>query len=412
MFSKRVSTAFLVAALAVTPAMRASADAGDFVAGAIIGGIVGHAATKQAQRNRANKVYRPAVPSTTEGRQIQTSLNYFGFNAGGVDGQLGRRSREAISRYQVYMGYPATGALTPFEQSLLIDSYNRAMAGGYQTSQQMATHPDGPRGLIKVYRAELAGTPAQPQATQPMTAMAAAPATGGALPNFGMAAAPRSLSAHCDSVSLVTSSRGGYTTVSNMTDPNMVLNEQFCLARIYAVAKSEDHVAGMQGVTSDQIAQQCQAFGPAMKAYVDNLGYAPMAALMQDVRAFIPTTGMTPAQLSLTAEVCLGVGYRTDNMNVALGSALLLVATGKTPYAELMGHHLMHGFGAETRPDLAQPWYQAAISSVSSGTPAVFNPGQPERVVLLQSAVNQANGGAASMQAQPASGLPTFKVQQ
>lgn len=409
MFSKRVSTAFLAAAIAVTPAMRASADAGDFVAGAIIGGIVGHAATKQAQRNRASKVYRPTVPSTVEGRQIQTSLNYFGFNAGGVDGQLGRRSQEAIMRYQVYMGYPATGNLTPFEQSLLVDSYNRAMAGGYQVSQQMATHPDGPRGLIKTYRTELAGAPAQPQQTQPMTTMAS---TGGALPNFGMAASPRSLSAHCDSVSLVTSSQGGYTTVSNMTDPNVVLNEQFCLARIYAVAKSEDRIAGMQGVTSDQIAQQCQAFGPAMKAYVDNLGFKPMAALVQDVRGFIPSTGMTPAQLSLTAEVCLGVGYRTDNMEVALGSALLLVATGQTPYAELMGHHLMQGFGPQQRPDLAQPWYQAAISSLSSGSPAVFNPGQPERVVLLQSAVNQANGGAASMQAQPAGGLPMFKIQQ
>ncbi len=411
MFSKRLSTALLAASLAVSPGVRAAADAGDFVAGAIIGGIVGHAATKNAQRKQSAKVYRPAVPSTSEGRQIQTSLNYFGFNAGGVDGQLGRRSREAIMRYQAYMSYPATGHLTPFEQSILTDSYNRAMAGGFQTNQQMASHPDGPRGLLKIYRTQLAGGTPQPQGNAPMTAMAV-PQSASALPNFGLSATPRSLAAHCDSVSLVTSSNGGYTTVSNMTDPNTVLNEQFCLARIYAVANSEGRIGSIQGATSAQITEQCKAFGPAMASYVGSLSSKPQAMLMQEVAGFVPSTGMTPAQLQVTAEICLGVGYRIDDMDVALGSALLLVATGKTPYAELMGHHLMHGFGTGARPDLAQSWYQSAISSLTSGSPAVFNPGQPERTMLLQSAVNQANGGAGLVQPQPASALPTFKIQQ
>src|SRR6056297_3660997 len=113
MISRSISTGVLAAALAFSPATRAAADAGDFVAGAVVGGIVGHVVTKESQRKKsaAKRTYAPraSIPSTQEGRQIQTSLNYFGFDAGGVDGQLGRKSRAAISRYQSYMGYAATG---------------------------------------------------------------------------------------------------------------------------------------------------------------------------------------------------------------------------------------------------------------------------------------------------------------
>ena len=136
MISKTITASAVALSLAVIPATKVSADAGDFVAGAIIGGIVGHAATKNQQRKRATtrtytkKTYKPRLPSTQEGREIQASLNYFGFNAGTVDGQLGSRSRAAISSYQAYLGYPATGQLTPFEQNLLITSYNRPRRAG------------------------------------------------------------------------------------------------------------------------------------------------------------------------------------------------------------------------------------------------------------------------------------------
>ena len=158
---KLMTGAVLATAVAAIPADRVEADAGDFVAGAIIGGIIGAKAKKQrrttTKRVYKQKTYRPSIPSTQEGRNIQASLNYFGFNAGSVDGQLGRKSRDAISRYQAYLGYPVTGQLSAFEQNLLISSYNRAQAGGYAVQQQVATNPDGTRGLLKTYRAEMAG---------------------------------------------------------------------------------------------------------------------------------------------------------------------------------------------------------------------------------------------------------------
>lgn len=185
MFTKSIAVSCVALSMAIVPAKRVTADAGDFVAGAIIGGIVGHAATKQNQRRKATtqrtytkKTYKPRLPSTQEGREIQASLNYFGFNAGTVDGQLGRRSRSAISAYQAYLGYPATGQLTPFEQNLLITSYNRAQAGGYAVTQQIAATPDGTRGLLKTYRAEMAGQqPAVPLAPNTTIVVAPQPAT-------------------------------------------------------------------------------------------------------------------------------------------------------------------------------------------------------------------------------------------
>ena len=180
---KHVLSAALAATLVMGTTTRVQADGGDFIAGAVIGGLLG-AASQQPKRTTVYKTYkkptaysRPRLPSTQEGKEIQASLNYFGFNAGTVDGQLGQKTRNAVSSYQVYLGYPITGQLSPYEQELLISSYNRAQAGGYQTNQLVATNPEGTRGLLKVYRSEMASGGAVPSmATMPGT-MAGAPNT-------------------------------------------------------------------------------------------------------------------------------------------------------------------------------------------------------------------------------------------
>ena len=433
MFTKTITASVLALSIAVVPAGRATADAGDFVAGAIIGGIVGHAATKQNQRKKAaarsqssqpRAVSKPRIPSTQEGREIQASLNYFGFNAGTVDGQLGKRSRSAVSSYQAYLGYPVTGYLTPFEQNLLFTSYQRAQAGGYAVTQLAASNPDGTRGLLKTYRAEMAGqTTAAAQSVivvapqpAPTTAFAAttSASTDGALPSFLGNGASRSLASHCNTVSLLTNTNGGFTTAAAMTDPTVALNEQFCLARTYAIATSESMISKVQGFTPDQIAAQCTQFGPAMQPHVAALALKSQQDVVRDVAGFILTTGMSPAQLKGTAQICMGVGYRTDNMDVALGSALMLYAMGDHVYGELMGHHLAQGFGTSQRIDTARVWYAEGIRAIDSGAPAVFAPGQPERVELLRKAsltLGTSNSGVAPTQplVQPAS-LPSFGI--
>jgi len=441
MYIKVMTGAVFAASLALLPAERVEADAGDFIAGAIIGGIVGANAKKQRRSTRTyrKKSSRSALPSTQEGKSIQASLNYFGFDAGSVDGQLGRKTRNAVSQYQAYLGYPVTGQMSAFEQNLLISSYNRAQAGGYVVQQQVAATADGTRGLLKTYRAEMAGQAAPatvpattivvapqpvPQVQQVVTATAplagvaglanaVAPATSG-LPNFMGAGTQASLASHCNTVSLITNTNGGFTTLATMTDPNVTLNEQFCLARTYAIAKSEELVSQIQGFTPDQIAQQCAGFGPAMQDKVASLSLKSRDAVVADVSSFVLTTGMSPAQLAGTARICLGVGYRTDNMDVAIGSALLLFTMGEGVYGELMGHHLSQGFGPAKRVDMAQSWYQAALMAADTGAAAVFVPGQPDRTELLRQASMRMAGAPASTlpQVQPASssGLPTFSI--
>ena len=199
----KLTTGALVAAIALVPATRVAADGKDFIAGALIGGVAGaiiqkevrkkkarDAQIQQQQRARtravaptptykpkprkytAKKTYRPSIPATTEGREIQSALTYFGFDAGKVDGRVGPKTRSAISDYQRYMGYESTGTLTTFQQHLLTTSYLRAEAGGSSTLGQIAALPDGTRGLLKLYRQDLASGTAQRRTLTPEPSVA------------------------------------------------------------------------------------------------------------------------------------------------------------------------------------------------------------------------------------------------
>ena len=94
----------------------AMAGGGDAVAGAIIGGTLGLMLGGAAANS---KPARPAAPRHYRSHEevryyasIQSRLNYLGYNAGAVDGVMGRRSRAAVSDFQYEAGFPITGRLT------------------------------------------------------------------------------------------------------------------------------------------------------------------------------------------------------------------------------------------------------------------------------------------------------------
>lgn len=421
----------LVGALMLGQTAPAMADA-DGLVGGIVGGIIGGVIVNEATKNRQRQtvtrratVKKPTMSTAQReaNRETQVALNYFGFPVGTPDGVIGQRSRGAISEYQMTLGYPATGQLTEFERSHLLGSYNRAVAGGALTMQQAAANPMGMRGLLVTWRDEAAGV-AMPQVQQPGQ-MALMPVPPGAdapapvveaasgLPTFlgGAAAQQASLASACNKIALMTSTNGGYTTVANMTDPLAALGEQFCLARSYAIATGEEMAAQVPGTTPDEIAAQCMGFAPAMKAETGALSLEPAADVLEQTRSFALGTGMAPQQLAATAKICLSVGYARDNMDVAIGSALLLASLGEAGYGELLGHHLSQGYGAAKRADLAFDWYGMAVDAAAKGTVPVFAPGQPERMVLVRKAAYAITGrdDEASAPAVPAA-LPSFKV--
>jgi peptidoglycan hydrolase-like protein with peptidoglycan-binding domain len=403
--------------------------------------------------NHANKNQRPrttqrSTRQTTStsnatraaNREVQVALNYFGFPVGSPDGAIGPRSRAAISEYQATLGFVPNGNLNSFERDLLVSSYYRAQAGGATTMAQIAQNPRGAKGLLIGYRDERLGVVPQggqlaaaaPQAPAPGAALgfaagagavaaavpqfaAAAPAAP-ALPSFmGQGATQASLASHCNKVSLVTNSNGGFVTQVTMTDPAFALSEQFCLARTYAIAQGEDLVSKVAGFTPQQISEQCAGLGPVLKDHVSAVSVKSRDEVMQGVSGFVLASGMAPAQLAGTAKICLGVGYVTDNMDVAIGSALVLAVLGERSYGELMGHHLISGIGAAPRADLALGWYDMGYEAETSGASAVFAPGMADRASLVRLAAYSAVGrpipGATVPSAPiPASGLPSFAV--
>lgn len=416
MNSKPLNTALAAAFSAsaiLSPAAAAADELGAALLGAVIGGVVVNEVHKNKNKQRA-AAPAPGTSSNTAAysatraynRETQTALNYFGFPAGTPDGVVGRRTRNASSQYQAYMGFPVTGNLTPYERDFLVGSYARAQIGGAQVAQAMQ-QPEGSRGLLRVWQQEAAGGAAAPVA--PVETTASAPKQPQGLGGVQLFNAPAgsgteaSLASYCSRVSLVTGSSGGYTTLATLSDPQQALGEQFCLARTYAIGDGETRLQSVQGVTQAQADEQCDAFAPALAPYLARLPLEGSGEVLADTQNLVLQSGMALEQLKNTAAVCLFSGYRRDRMDVALSSALILAGAGRRPYAELIGHHLAQGLGAARSLPHAQDWYNVAVMALENGAEPAFAPGQPERTALIKAAAAGLSGGAL-VQPVPASG--------
>lgn len=453
---KKIATAALMASVALSPlspiSTPARADGKDFLAGAIIGGIIGGAVVNENNKKRTTtKSTRTTKKSTKssisaeqreENREVQVALNYFGYNVGTPDGSIGPKSRAAITDYQAFLGYPGTGQLSEHERTILVTSYHRAVAGGPIIAQTVSGSMLGLKAVLIAQRDEMAGiapagtmaaatgvpapgsvaaaaAAALPVLTVEEPAVAALPeveevaAAAPALPSFmSPAGAKGSLASECNQIGLTTTANGGLTTADGMQDANFALGEQFCLARSFAISKGDELSAQVAGFTPAQIAEQCAAFGPVLKDHVAALSLKPAADVLGGVEGFILSSGMSPAQLSGTAKVCLGVGYAKDDMDVAIGSALLLAAMGEKGYSEYLGHHLSQGFGAAERPDLAMDWYQMSLDAMQGGQ-IVVAPGLQGRDAVIKKASYTISGRASELEPEveiQEAALPVFDV--
>ncbi|MEJ6392182.1 peptidoglycan-binding protein [Gymnodinialimonas sp. 2305UL16-5] len=442
MFAKYLTTSSLIAAMALTPMFAAPAaaqDARDVIGGLLIGGAIGAAigaASQQTTTRRVipvhptpqpgarpapprtqpytpppQRIVRPSIPATEAGRQVQTALNYFGFNAGYVDGQVGPATRAAVERYQAALGYPVNGRSFPEEQAqYLIGAYLWASNGGQGQTGLNGTP------LLVAYRGTLtptapapsyAGQPGggttvivQPGTTTVVPAPGAAPVTtaatsgSGGVPNlFAGATGNPVLSAHCDGVALQGQANGGMMTLGNLSNPAFALSEQFCTARASAVNQGHELTQAINGLTYAQITAQCEAFSTSVAGQTALIGGVAPTQAAGSAQGFAYTSGIPAPELAATARVCLGVGYGADNMDMAMGSALILVATGEPAYAELLGHHLREGFGVGADAHRAHEWYDVAINALQGGATAVFSPTDAGRLPLIRQAVALTVGG-------------------
>lgn len=456
---KGIATSAVVASLSLTPVTpmvsMARADNGDVIAGIIAGAIVGAAINEGSKKKKKSTKSAPKKPSISaeqkaENVEVQQALNFFGWNVGTADGALGAKSRAAIKEYQAFMGYGMTGELTEEQRIILTTAHSRAEAGGAVIQEVVSSSVYGIRGVLLAQRDEMyapkgtivangtledngepapgsiaakaaaalpallppvVAAPAAPVTASPAPAPAPAPVVAAAepaapaMPSFmDPNGAKGALGDACTAAMLKVSTKGGYDTAATMTDANAALTEQFCVTRAAAISTGQALAAKVAGFTPDQIAAQCAGFTPLMKDHVAALSMKPEADVLAGVQDFIVKSGMSPAQLSGTAKVCLGVGYQTEQMDMAIGSALLLTAMGEKGYAEMLGHHLSQGFGAADRPDLAAQWYDVALESLGAGSD-IFAPAMAGRADLVKKAAYTVAGRTAEL-------APAVKVEE
>ena len=410
MWKRNLCASLAAASMVFVGVERAKADdAASFLGGALLGGIIVNEMNKSKQR-RTTTTRRSSTTSSAQreqNRQVQTALNYFGYNVGVVDGILGRNTRAGVRRYQADMGYTVDGYLDPHERDFLLSSHQRAMAGAHVAPYSQILASQGRPGLLRTYRNEQLGIPT-PQAA-PQTQMATAPSTapeptapepvtaradtggdgGGGLPQFNFKSEDRSIRDHCDQVNVRTAANGGLTMPDAIKDAGFALSEQFCMARTQAMSDSARIEANIPDMTREQIEAQCDGLAQAIAPQIDGIGSRPAEQVMAKTRSFLQGSGQSMDQLVSAGKVCLGAGYRADDARVALASAVLLTSAGQRGYGEMVSHHLREGFGTmSAAPRLAASWMQVAMTAVAEGERVL---GQtPERVAVIKAA----SGGA------------------
>ena len=426
MTGRKLCISLMAASMIATSAERAMAsDAAALLGGAILGGIIVNEVNKNKQRRRTTTTRRTTSQSSAqraENRDVQTALNHFGYHVGTVDGSLGRRSRAAISQYQADMGYTVDGYLDTYEKDFLLASYQRALASQYTPPYNQILATQGQRGLLRTYRNEQLGiatpmpqqpsgvqnaaatttpvpAPVAPQVQQPQQPQPVATRSDGALPSFTFGQVDRSTNDHCNEISVLTAANGGVTTAARVTDPEFVLNEQFCLARTHAMAESSRIEATIPNLNADQIEAQCKGLTQALAPQLANLSTDRPERVIADTANFLRNSGKPMDQLASGGKVCLGVGYRIDDPQMAVASAVLLTAAGQFGYGEAVAHHLREGFGvSQAQPQLAADWLKMSLNAVQNGGTPVLGQ-SPDRLAVLNEAVSGSSGSA---------GLPAF----
>lgn len=431
------------------------AQANDLVKGAVVVGIgagifcgvTGKCGTQQkaAPRQGTQKAQSGVSSAQREqNRQVQTALNTFGFPVGTPDGALGPKSRAGISNYQSYMGYQPTGYLEPYQQHALLDSYNRVQAGGGAAYPEVIAQ-EGMQGLLKAFadpnyvnryrqpqvpqQAPFNGvqTAAQPQVPQVVTPQAAPepqpalPRTATALPQLAplpmITQTSVSMAERCEVVALMTQTNQGLMMASTLTDPDQALSEQFCEARGYAITVGQTMMSNVR-LPEDQLVATCGQIADSMMPVMSGLGSATPQDAARNAAEINAQLGVGDPKAAATyGQICMGVGYRQDEADMAAAGSLMLVGAGFMPYGEMIGHHQREGFGTEQNTPAAAQWYTAALDALDQNQNPAFLPSKArERAAIIRAAMEMGDLKADASGSLPqiipvASRLPALNLQ-
>ncbi|WP_428929763.1 peptidoglycan-binding domain-containing protein [Marinibacterium sp. SX1] len=413
--------------------------------------------SRSTSSSRSTTASRAPQPWSAERQQraaVQTALNDFGYPVGSADGVYGGKTRAGVSNYQAAMGFPVTGNLSPYEQQVLLGAHN-----SYQTGIHNSTYPglfaaEGTQGLLRAqadpnyynnrYRNQGQGyaggtQPNYGAGTQPTYAAGTQPNYGGGaqqppmvntvghgttftgegainppanapvqgiatgagalapLPQIGQVGQVAvSMQDHCDFAKLTTQTNGQQIMATNMTDPDQALSEQFCDARTFLMGRVQT-ILGVARATEDQLVEACGTVQTAMAPVTGTLGSKGPATVSAEASGISGTLGLSdPAAAAEYGEVCIGLGYRSNDADMALAGALMLVGAGRAPFAEMVGHHVRNGFGTSENPEAANAWYAAGLDALAGNQPPAVLPSQTiQRTAIIRAAVEAGSQQAA-----------------
>lgn len=465
LLTKSIGTAMIAALVMTSGAERAEADAKNVILGVGALMLLNNAAKNNRQRSSSQR----AAPRRTgmsaaqrqQNRDVQSSLNAFGFPVGAVDGSIGPRSRAAIGDYQSYMGYPRTGQLTAVERDMLVGGWQRLNSGaGNAYPRTMAAV--GPRGLLNIQRdpnypsqfgdsvqPNYAGTnggtgnwgnntngqtynagvqpqpqpvpqPTLPQQVQPLPLAEAAPKPQlGALPKLAplkpLGQVIVSAASRCELVDQTTRIQGGVVQAANMTDTNQALSEKFCEARGFAITQGGSMAAQFQ-VSQNELEALCGQIKTGFEGVLATLAETPQDQAMAAAKTTASGLGLTdPATTAAYGQICMGIGYRLDDAEMALSGVMAMMAAGQAPYGEMVGHHLREGFGVTASSTAAVPYYSSAMNALEQGATPAFVPSTTnERIQVIRAALQMdaqraSNTGQLPKLVQTSTALPALK---
>jgi len=225
-----------------------------------------------------------------------------------------------------------------------------------------------------------------------------------ALPVFGALQEAKSISRHCDQISVKTVSQAGSQVPGRIGDATLVLNEQFCQSRLQAIADAQRQITALGLESFQAVENQCSGLASVMTDHVASLAQNSVKDAKRAVATMLASEGRPVDQLAMGARLCLGVAYRKDDGDMALGAALILTATGTAGYGELVAHHLREGFGDQSaHPARAKAWMDATLAALDAN-PDKAAPGQSEQRIAQLNAANQVKN------AEQTAALPAFGI--
>lgn len=418
---------------------------------AIICGVTQKCAGKSKTTKRVVRPSGISAAQRQQNRDVQSALNAFNFPVGTVDGSLGRKSRAAIGNYQAYMGWNPTGRLDQFQRDTLVGSWNNLQYGGGNAYPNMMAR-EGTKGLLRTalnpqYPAQFgdnvqggygqqqdtfagndqgqqsfgqqnlgqqqafgndalgnnSGTFQEPLQDPNQTFGNQQVASQGQIIDERNSGAvqpiqklgpltlkgnePVSIASRCELVELTTKAKG-VIDANSMSDPNQALSEKFCDARDFSIRASQ-YVMSQVSVSENEMTGTCGQIQSAMAPEMPRLSSETVDGVLTAAGTVNTALGLdNPETAEIYGKICLGMGYRQDNAEMALAGAMLLTAAGKTPYSELVGHHVREGFGTSANSGASKPWYESAVSALEQGEQPAFEPSTTrQRVMVIRKAI-------------------------